>query len=257
MNCPACTRRSDDGLLCTSCTDRLKEDLTLLPIYMAELSTTYLRQAHTGDGSGGKTHEEPLPYNHDAATVRDSVINTVGTWIRELSLGDDVDLAPNIRAWCRWLHDRAQRMRGHVAAEEICDEIHYAVGIVRAAIDRAAESTYCGKCDVCSKDLHASPDAPHAVCRYCYIGGRENSYPIPGRRANDWKLAADKLLTRAQVLEALIYLRLEVNAATFRSWIHRGALKPEDYQKNGAPLYRLRTVQDLANQVRVSVDRTA
>ncbi len=73
MTCPSCTRPTPDGLVCQSCIDRLRADLTALPGYWAELPTTIRRQAQTGDGSGGKAHEAPLPFDLTAATVRDSV----------------------------------------------------------------------------------------------------------------------------------------------------------------------------------------
>jgi len=244
--CPSCTRPTPDGLVCQSCIERLRADLTALPGYWAELPTTIHRQAQTGDGSGGKAHEAPLPFDLTAATVRDSVINTIGTWVRELSFGDDTNLAPTMRAWCRWLLDRTQRIRGHLAAEEIIDEIHYAVSIVRQVIDRPGDSILCATCEVCGKDIRASPDAAEAVCRWCWIGGRENSYPVPARRADAWKEAESRLVTRAQVLEALVYYQIEVKPPTFRSWIHREMLKPQGYRSNGTPLYLLGAVLKLA-----------
>ena len=245
--CPSCGSRVPDWLLCTSCTTRLLTDLSNLPIWWAELSTTYLGQAqHGGSEDGRGSGENPLPYSYNATVVRDSVINTLTTWIRELDLGDTANLGQNMRAWCRWLSDRINRIRGHAAAAELVDEIHYAVGIVRAAVDRPGESVYCGKCPVCEKEMRANPEADKATCRSCEMAGIESTLPVPSRQADAWKLAEDKMITRAQVVEAFEYYGLKVPASTFRWWIHTTRLVAKAYAPNEVPLYLLRDALELA-----------
>ena len=270
--CPVCTRESPDNLLCHTCTSAFEADLTPvpaatgqvtdIPTLWSELATTYQRQAQTGDGNGRRADAEvPLPFSVTAATVRDSVANTISTWIRDLQQPKEPAPEPTMKAWCAWLLERVSRIRGHEAVEQIVDEIHYAASILRSAVDRPGETTYCGKCEVCGKELRANPDAEKVTCRWCWIGGDERTYPVPKKLANMWEHADEARLTRAQILEALVYNGVPVNAATFRSWIHRGprgglGLTPVEHRHNGTPLYRLGDALALARAAALVPDQS-
>jgi hypothetical protein len=216
---------------------------------MDDLRVTLTRQAQTGTGNGGRGADSALPYDWNASHVRADVGNTLSTWIRELDFGDTRDLAGNIRAWCHWLADRVERIRGHAAAEQILDEITYQVSDVRRAIDAHAETIYCGTCDICGKDLYAPREAAEAVCRWCVWAGLDARYPVESRRAGMLEQAKAKHLPRGDILRAIPSLyRLQVNAATFRTWIHRGQLRPVETTADGVPLYRVGDVVALAEQ---------
>lgn len=254
--CPACGDPQHDGLLCAKCTTQLRRDLEQLPALWAELPTTYLRQSATGDEHGSRSHDAPLQYDVGAATVRDSVANTISTWIRELSFGDDTNLAPNIGAWCRWLTDRTERIRGHMSAAQIVDELHYAANIIRQAVDPHSDAIYCGNCPICDKRVYAPPDADTALCRWCWIAGDQSTLPVPARQAGAWKAAEDRLVTRSQVFEALTFNGVPVPNTTFRSWIHRGQLQARRYQRNGTPLYRFGDALLLARAAALMPDQS-
>lgn len=256
--CPSCRSASPDNLLCKRCTDRLLGDLHQLAQLWPELQVTYRRQSQSGEDKTTRAHDIPMPYDHDAATVRDSVVNTIGTWIRTLSLGekDLDDLGDTVQAWCQWLSRRIERIRGHEAADEIVDQIHYCLGIVKHAIDPVSDAIYCGECTICGKRLYAMPEADKAVCRQCAWIGVDSTLPVPPPRADAWKKAEAKLLTRAQVIEALTYNGFEVKAPTFRSWVHRDRLQAQGYQRNGAPLYLLGDAMGLARALALVPDQS-
>ncbi len=80
---------------------------------------------------GGKTAGIPAPANLDALEVYSYVRNQLQTWVRELALGDDRDLADNPRAWAHWLARRVQRMRMHPAVDELISETDYCHKLIR------------------------------------------------------------------------------------------------------------------------------
>ena len=249
--CPSCGSRVPDWLLCRSCTDRLERDLTALPELMRELRTTYTRQSQAGTGNGGKGAETALVFDENAATVQDEVINTIGTWIREMDLGDTQNLAPNMRAWCRWLLDRINRIRGHAAGGELVDEIADCVKRVKRAIDRPADRLYCGKCDVCQADMWARQGEDDIICQTCKnaLPSVVSSYSVDVRRSAMLAAAADSLATRSEILTAVPGMYgVPINGDTFQTWVKRGRLADKG-TRDGQKIYRLGDALDLARDV--------
>jgi len=246
--CPACGDPEHDGLICRLCIGDLRHDLHALPDLMRELATTITRQSQSGGDGARKGREEPLPYDWSAAHTRDDVVNTVGTWIRVLDLGDTVSLGVTMTAWCGWLVERTERIRSHVAGAELVDELRYSVQQVRIAIDTPPPSAFYGRCEICGRDLLGRPDATEVTCRYCERGGVSATYDAASRRRGLWQTAPEQLVTRRTALDALPTWGLIVAPATFRSWLHRGALIAEQ-QHDGRVVYRLGDVLELARRV--------
>jgi hypothetical protein len=247
--CPSCGRKVPDWLLCTSCTRILEGNLKALPELMRELRTTYTRQSQAGTGNGGKGAETALVFDENAATIQDEVINAIGTWIRELSMGDD-NVASNMRAWCNWLTDRINRIRGHAAASEIADEIADCVKRVRRAIDRPADRLYCGKCDICQTGLWAKASDDVVTCQSCagMVPPVVNSVLVTARRSAMLEQATESLATRAEILTAVPGMYgVPINGDTFQSWVKRGRLISVG-TRDGQATYRLGSALDLARE---------
>jgi hypothetical protein len=159
-HCPGCRRPVRDGLRCVACTDRMTSDLEDVPWLVTELDLTRSRQDRIGEsGARGGTHV-PLGYRPMAAEVADVLGLTLASAARDLALTGrapraDVPTDPTLLAG--WLLDQREALRWeHV----IADEVRYAVGVTRRAIDRPPERVYLGPCDRCTHDLYASPGDP-------------------------------------------------------------------------------------------------
>lgn len=221
MTCPACKDLSADGLLCRRCTTRCRKDLEKLPELWWELEITQTRQSQAGTGVGGRGATSPLPFDGRASDARDSISNTISTWVRELDMGDTEHLASNFRAWCRWLGDRIQRIRGHVAAGEIADELSRCVALARRVIDPHGGAAFAGPCEVCGGDIYGPRGGQRGTCRKCglVVDDLEMRWARIAVQAEDaW---VDKRTMLAAVPSAY---GVELSDTRFRKWTSRGKL---------------------------------
>ncbi|NNG36930.1 hypothetical protein [Nakamurella aerolata] len=264
--CVACRAETLDAYLCRGCGNRLAADLRELPLLVHELEITIHRQSVTDtDKRRSRDSSAPLPYDWSADHTRDDLVNTIETWIRELVLDarETEHLAPNLRSCCHWLASAIERIRMHPAADEIFDEITYAVADVRRAIDTPLPAEYYGKCPVCDSDLLGRADADEVVCRRCARLNVDTVVPTAGRRQGMWVKAKDQLVTRAVALAALpVYKIPPPKPSTWRTWIERGrtgeakGLVPAKIDGAGRPLYRLGDVLALAGGADGHAERT-
>lgn len=259
-------------MLCATETAWLRKDLKNLPMWMGQLQLTYSRQSQTGTGNGGKSANTLVPFDGRASLVFDEVVNTIGTWIRDLETADlfephakceceapfapcDMEsrpLRPVMGSWCAWLLQRVNRIRGHQAVAEIVRDISTAVRKVQRAVDIKPDKLFCGPCDVCGADLYAKPGEAEVVCRKCaeVAGphGQVEIYDVEDRR--DWLLSTvrSRLATAQEILTAVPHLfGVEINSGTFRSWTTRGRLEVKGWRQ-GKPLYSVDTALTLASE---------
>lgn len=165
--CPKCDRASSDWTLCNRCVGHMSNDLEAIPDLLRELAITYTRQDQAGTGNGGAGAEKGLPFDGRASSVRSEVVNTLGTWIRDLDHGDTTDLEHTPEAWCRWLGQRINRIRGHQACDEIAKDIQRCARSIRSVIDQPAARLWCGHCPICETDLYARPGQDVVTCNRC------------------------------------------------------------------------------------------
>jgi hypothetical protein len=217
---------------------------------MRDLDDVLTRQTQTGTGNGKRrSSDRPLIYDQTASIVRESVINTITTWIRELDMGDAKHIGSSFRSWCRWLTDRMDRIRFHVAVNEMFDELTYAVADVRRTVDTPGQRVPYGNCEVCNRILYGAKDATEITCRYCEMAGIVSVLPVDRSHVGLWSQADDQLVTRRDALEALPFYGLEVKPETFRSWVKRDQLiRREDPKRPDRTLYRLGDVLELAKR---------
>lgn len=259
---PACPRCGAEGdwLPCNRCVGKVLADLRLVPGYAHELQVTITGQGVMG--AGGKSNERPMPYREKAVKAATYVHNQLTTWVRELSMGDDVGLANNARALSRWLADRIERIRGHAAFDEIADEIAYCCQIMRQLIDRPVDMIFCGKCEVCGGENYAQKGKAQATCRRCKSVGVETVYEPAARR--EWLLSQveEQQATVAMCATLLATFGLEVKASTIQNWAaptyrevagERKVAHPPKLWKvgentQGHALYRVGDIADLIHE---------
>lgn len=247
--CPSCWEPSLDGLLCRKCTWRLRVSLTEIPILMGEFTTSYTRQGRAGTNAGRMKTDQyvgPLPFDGYASDARDVAIATIGTWIREISVGDFYirvnqevvnlqkggphtiireehhPVPATMSAWCSWLLDRITRIRGREDVADIKDEIVHCHQFIRSAVDIASQHVFAGACEICGKgDLYGIDGGKTATCKAC--GALVDDFPM--RRARLVVQAEDAKVDKATILKALpeVY-GVAISDTRFRKWISRGTL---------------------------------
>lgn len=252
--CPSCGRPEHDGLLCKRCTEYLTRDLQSMPEWLRELDLTLSRQTGKMENLGGKASKNsaiPAPANLDALKVYSYVRNQLQTWVRELALGDDRDLADNPRAWAHWLAKRVQRMRMHPAVDELISEIDYCHKLIRRVVDRPMDRIYVGECGICKRAIHAPADADAVVCPRCKAAGVE---PLPEvlvipRRAELLATAEGRELPAAEVLHMIaLFWQVTIPRRTFRTWVERGQLQRANDASEDLATYRVGDVLVLAQR---------
>lgn len=274
--CPACGAAAADWMLCKLCVKRLQGDLEQLPDLMRDLTLTFTRQTQTGTGNGGKGAETPVPFvDVDRRAVVDEVANTIGTWIRELDMGDfnvcrcatpmarcDQIIPSTLKAWCGWLLARVERIRGNAAAGEIADEIGHCVLRLRRLVDLPAEKVFCGACPICGDNMWARMGKDTVTCRRCVEAhelaeasdGERLPVPPPSYSVTEQRdrlklQLQSRLATPKEILTAIpsIY-GVEINSGTFRSWVSRGRIVAKG-QRGASILYSVDEALTLAAEV--------
>lgn len=277
--CPSCGEQASDGLLCATETVFLEKDLQQLPGLMRELQITYTRQSQAGSGNGSKSADTVVPFDNRASVVSDSVVNTIGTWIRALNEGhNDITrvictcVAPSgpcdlpeismvgttMRSWTIWLLNRIQRIRGHEAVNELVRDIGGAVQKIKSVIDLPEERLFVINCTVCATPVYAvSEDQVDIPCGRCERivaagGGAQDGYvPKYDARPNRDKMRAlimDSLVTRHEMTTTIPMLyAVEIREGMFDSWVKRNEL-PRRGSRAGHGLYSVRTAVELATR---------
>jgi len=233
----------DVGALCSICTGRLRRHLLDIPALLAELDTTALRQAKTGDGQGSGNG---IPWNEKAREAQAAIRAAVTRWYRvraaqALGQGHDAATFPVIT---RWLADQTGRIRLHDWAPAMHADIRTVMGAGWRAIDRPEDRWYAGPCggqcptpqgiQECTWTLWARLDQVAIVCPQC-----DTSWRVDARR--EWLMAAadDVWETAPNIASALtIMLRTRVSPATIRYWAATNQLAPVG-ERGTARLYRV------------------
>lgn len=251
--CTACGRTVHDvGQLCHLCTGRLRRHLLDVPDLLAELETTALRQASTGQGRGG----DAIPYDQRARDTQHALVNSVSTWCRVL-LGDDGDPGDVRPTPAAWLADHTGRIRMQPWARDCLADIDQTVTSGWAAVDQPTQRWYAGLCDtetiqpdgtagICGRTLWARIDHPQVTCPGC-----RSSRPVADRR--DWLLrAAQDRHESAPAIASMLTLmfRRRISPATIRWWASADGgrqLTPVG-QRGTARLYRIGDVLTLVQR---------
>ncbi|CAM3457055.1 hypothetical protein [Stackebrandtia soli] len=245
----------DAALVCHPCSTRLADALAWIADNASDLDTVVARQAHYGDGTGGRpSAEEPLPYSPSASEVGDVIRNTLTTWARDIleerGIDPPTDTVPEI---ARFLAAQVPWLRHREYAAEVFDELHDAARQLRRALDAPPELVYVGPCGAladegqCERDLRAVRGAPWVKCPDC-----GTSYATDERRAWLVSLVLDQLEPAHVLAHVLTAWGAPVNAATVRQWATRRRIIAKGRTPDGRPTYRIGDALNLASRVTVA-----
>lgn len=274
-NYAECGVWTQDGLLCSRCTSRLRHALNTLPAAFKDLDLTTTRQAKTG-GQTKRSRETPLPVNLDASFTSDDVVLTVATWIRELAErhGEDLDRqqlichghacvtvttwAPGrtMREWCTWLAERMYRIRSHDAPEQIWDELMYCARMIEREVDRPPDQTYLCACAICGHPVFGPEHLDEVECRRCReVVGDEGYVPVYSRTEEKQRSREALEAEHVPAVDLRTAIRhvcgIGVNRKTLHSWITRGRLVAVEW-KGDVPLYSVADAVKRANEIPVA-----
>lgn len=272
-DCAACGRpqHADTALVCHRCATRLAGQLIAAADLWPELQTTIAGQARMADpGPRSRGHAPPqpirpdggamrhyadqvigtvsgLPFRWNPAEVRDSVRNTVTTWVRHIATEkgtiEPIGTTPTL---LRWLAEPklVEWLRHQPWADEAMDELGDACRLIAPAVDRPADRRWLGVCGApdgltgaCPGQLHARPGASTTRCPECGTG-----HDVAERRRWLDGMVRERAYTAAEIGAAYEH----VPASTIRRWASEGRIVPHGHDKWGRPLYPLAEVLALA-----------
>lgn len=244
--CTACTRPAPDATICPSCTDQVAGHLRRIPGLVADLQITLTRQARMGSGTGARSADTPVPYDHRASVDLETISVDLHRWAYAVAAhrGVAVDATTEPTALARWLRRWVGAAAQHPDAAELLDELRAMVRAAEHTIDRPPELRYVGPCDQCGQDLYVLPHAKDAQCR---TDGCRATYPIDERRAWLREQAEDQLRTAAQIAHEMPWLAgLDLPAEKIRKrinlWAHRARITeylPHPKDPRQSPRYRV------------------
>lgn len=258
----------ESQFICKVCFQQLRNDLGDLPTLLNEINTTMAKLDKLGVPGGRKSAETPLPFKPGAGDAYWEVSNTVTTWTRILIEHYHLDMPLSIRqaselvtatnstahaaAW--WLRKNLRSLSMHPWAGRAVDEFAAAVALAYQAIDRPPELLCAGQCgnDGCEEYLYVHPDAKVVTCRAC-----ESRHNVVQRHAWMVEYASDLSLSPGMCLSWVkLLMGWTIPPGTWRSWLSRGQLQPNDHDHVGRPTFRFGDVRDRAIEwARVKADR--
>jgi uncharacterized protein YbaR (Trm112 family) len=231
-----------------SCWDMLRSAISEVPDLVVELLITRTKQdriSHGGAKVGG-TKERPIGMRPGPADTARLLENTLMYWVYAVA----VDLRGtsylngnmDARDAALWLLRHPETIRRHHNAWDMVSHVQYAVDKARQAIDRPADKLYAGPCDGCGLALYQRQQAQEIVCREC-----RRHYRADERRA--WLLEALRghSATAAEIAAGVGELAGQpINRKRINQWHSRGRLAPTGTNSEGAPVFLIGDVMDLA-----------
>lgn len=248
LRCPVCLHPVRDGLVCSVCTSHIRKDIEALPGWMAELDLQLTRQGQLGTGNGSRGAETPLVFDARSSETRDLIVNTVGTWVRDMqeTYADDSDPGPDISAWCAWLVERIHRIRGHETVKPMADEIRHCVALAIQAVDLPHLRLPCGPCPRCGKPVSAPIGADEGQCRACAWEGVESKVAADHSLPSVLERARQKTVSRDQIIRMAGMYHVPIDRRSVSRWVRTGRLKATEVTEQGTPMYLVQDVLELA-----------
>lgn len=222
----------------------LYEELQVTIARLDKISSQGLKVTGTGESS--------LTFRPKASEVRWSLDNTVSTWARDVAetyphLTLSATTTPEA---AEWMANVAGLLAEHPAANEMHDEITYAVSQVKRTIDRFAEKIRLGPCGavfegvVCEEDLYGSKDKPTVRCKTC---GTEHD--AAARWESLRASVRGTLATAAEIATAAVTIYgSKLNVKTIRTWAKRKRITNYASSDKDEPLHKVGEVLDFAHE---------
>lgn len=225
LKCPSCGKDSADGLLCDRCIGGIRRDLRTVAEFWPEMTMPTVTRSPFDGGSAG-SESSPLPVDLDASDASDEIRDRLVGIVRILDLDDAKGLPDWPPAWCTWISERAQRIRGHAAVADLVAEIRLCRRMVLRHAGGHEPPLYCGQCDTCGSDLYAGHGKGLAICHRCKQA--EVVTPpvdVAERRAKMLAEAETMWVTKDELLTAVPSMYgVSLNRKTVESWVRRGRL---------------------------------
>lgn len=262
--CPACSADSRDWSLCKACSNTLLVDLRELPDVMRDLQDKRIGRTVMPAPANlvGNPDEAPVPFSDHARRVTDTIVSTIGSWIRVLTqdAADLDDLGPTMPSWCAWLSARIDRIRFHEASGQIAEEIGGCLVRARKAVDLPPELRLVQKCETCGHGIFAGKDDKTVVCVHCKRAGVEPLPEIDVEKARGQlgDMVEHQWATAAKCALVLAAYGLPVKADTIQNWARPergGRLKVRGLDHAQRRLYRVGDVADLVRAATRRADR--
>jgi hypothetical protein len=217
-----------------------------VPLLARELETIQAKLDRIGERGPRGSSEVPLGFRPMASEIADVLHTTLAVWARHVAVAQGVPLfdvpAEHPTGLAAWLVRWREPIRHLPVAGQLVDEIGYAVKCARRAIDRPGDRIYAGPCDQCETDLYTGHKANTVKCQACGA-----QYPIKERR--EWLLRGlrEHLATAAEISQGIGDLYGQpINRKTINQWHRRNRLKEHGRTREGAPLFKVGDVLDLA-----------
>lgn len=235
-----CARPVNDGYLCHTCSDTLRDTLRQAPAWADQLGLVLARLTRYADPSGRRNAAVPLPFNPAAtepARRLDGVLRATAAAI---------GAPPEVRAArlglvAAWLAANVDHLRTLPAACEWEEAISHAVERAMTVCDRPPEQWYAGACSECGRDLYPSVEDQVVVCKCGH------TWSVAARRAELLYEVRDVVAPSTAIVRALSTLGTRpITHDLLRKWRHRGLLQVRRLTKNPATnWYRVGDVLDL------------
>lgn len=131
---------------------------------------------------------------------------------------ETIPLPATMTAWCGWLDRRIARIRAHVDAATIADELESVAKLLVRTIQPHVGKRFAGPCDVCGGDIFGWPGDDTGTCKACGIVVND----IARRWARMDAAVEDEICDKQTILRAMPALAGEQLTDTrFRKWVSR------------------------------------
>lgn len=225
---------------------RLVVAVSDLPSLMSEVDYA-LGGLRGAQNSGGGVSRSCEPVNLQLLEEVDEMRDAILVWATALM----AYVCPGARIPGGWRGVRqaftshASRAAGWGEAAAMVDEVCYAVRRLEALASPKREAkVYVGKCWACGSDVEAPSGMGVVECLEC---GEEIEVEASRDLMLTRALAIPVFASRARTIVEAIG-KVQVKETTFRSYVHRGKLKPVGYE-GGRPLYLPRDLLKLVRPI--------
>ena len=224
--CPICERASRDGLPCKQCWARVRQRLNALPGLWLDLQVTRQRRDRLAPPTEGRSDNQALPWNEQAAQVAQRV-------------QDGVDGRRGIRAWAaltatlchdtmptrvagmaRMLHHHTAALRLHAEAAEFAADVWGWTAAILAVIDLPeARRIPVGDCPElfedapCPGKVEAILPADTSVPGWARCTGKPGTVCGAVWDAAQWRRLGARIAQRQAAVKAQAALAKQIGAA--------------------------------------------
>jgi hypothetical protein len=235
-------------MLCTRCTEALRDDLLEASFLLETVVITITRQSRTGTGSGGG---DAIPFDPKASYIAAGLRSEISGWVRVL-LDDGHGTPDVIDDPAAWLATQTPIIRARPWALDCQHGVGRHIKKVRDVVF-PPDLTFICRCGATTADAHGNT----GVCGHvvyardgsdigkCRCGATYDKATARTKLLDD---ARHETYPAATISRLLAANGLTVPVGTIRQWKNRGHLAHAGYSPDGRPLYRLGDVLDRATR---------